>query len=211
MSEIENLRKQAKRLVRWHRDGNHSVAARIRSALPRYGNASDGEILRSPFPLQAAHEVLARELGFESWSALKEGAATLPTPTREIPTESVTLTAAEPQLYVADILAACAYYEDTLGFERTFVHGEPPFYAQVVRDGARLNLRQVDEPLIELALTEREQYICCSITVTDAKPLFLGFKAAGADFSLALTRQPWGAQNFIVRDPDGNLLLFASP
>jgi uncharacterized glyoxalase superfamily protein PhnB len=47
--------------------------------------------------------------------------------------------------------------------------------------------------------------------VTDTKPLFLEFKEAGADFRLTLTRQPWGAQNFIVRDPDGNLLLFSSP
>ncbi|MEX0783291.1 MAG: VOC family protein [Dehalococcoidia bacterium] len=211
MSDIENLRKQAKRLVRWHRDGNHSVAARIRAALPEYRDASDGTILRSPFRLQTAHELVAREMGFESWAALKEGVATLPTPTKDTTTTPVTLTAAEPQLFVSDILAACAYFEDTLGFERTFVHGEPPFYAQVVRDGARLNLRRVDEPLIDTALVDKEEYIVCSITVTDTKPLFLEFKAAGADFKLTLTRQPWGAQNFIVRDPDGNLLLFASP
>src|SRR5688572_18055608 len=137
MSDIENLRKQAKRLVRWHRNGNHSVAARIRAALPEYRDASDGTILRSPFRLQTAHELIARELGFESWAALKrEGVGSLPTPTKD--TAAATLIAAGPQLFVSDILAACAYFEDTLGFERTFVHGEPPFYAQVVRDGARL-------------------------------------------------------------------------
>jgi uncharacterized glyoxalase superfamily protein PhnB len=216
MSDIEKLRKQAKRLVRWHREGNYSVAARIRAALPQYRDASDGMILRSPFRLQTAHEVIARERGFESWAALRawttsrEGVETLPTPTRDAAT-AATLIAAEPQLFVADILAACAYFEDTLGFERMFVHGEPPFYAQVERDGVRLNLRHVDGPLIDPALADREQYIACSITVTDAKALFLEYKAAGADFQLALTRQPWGSQNFIVRDPDGNLLLFASP
>jgi hypothetical protein len=26
-----------------------------------------------------------------------------------------------------------------------------------------------------------------------------------------LKREPWGAHTFIVRDPDGNLLLFAGP
>jgi uncharacterized glyoxalase superfamily protein PhnB len=209
MSDIENLRKQAKRLVRWHRDGNHSVAARIRAALPEFGNASDGKILRSPFPLNAAHRVIARELGFESWAALKEGVATLPTPHRNTDPAPVTLKAAEPQLFVTDILAACAYFEDTLGFERTFVHGEPPFYAQVVRDDARLNLRAVDAPLIARELIEDEQYITCSIVVSDVKALFLQYKTSGADFKMTLARQPWGAHNFIVRDPDGNLLLFA--
>lgn len=210
MSEIENLRKQAKQLVRWHRGGNHSVAARIRAALPEYGDASDGTILRSPFRLQSAHRLLARELGFETWEALKEGVATLPTSKRDTASNPIALTAAEPQLFVSDILASCAYFEDTLGFERTFVHGEPPFYAQVVRDGARLNLRHVDAPLVAPQLVEEEQYISGSITVTDAKPLFVEFKEAGADFQMTLKRQPWGAQNFVIRDPDGNLLLFSS-
>jgi hypothetical protein len=30
-------------------------------------------------------------------------------------------------------------------------------------------------------------------------------------FKQALERQPWGAANFIIKDPDGNLLLFAGP
>lgn len=209
MSDIENLRKQAKRLVRWHRDGNYSVAARIRAALPEFSNVTDGMILRGPFPLHAAHRVIARELGFESWAALKEGVATLPETHRTTDPKPLTLNAAEPQLFVTDILAACAYFEDTLGFERTFVHGEPPFYAQVVRDNARIDLRAVDAPLIARHLVEEEQYLSCSITVTDVKALFLEFKSAGADFQMTLTRQPWGANNFVVRDPDGNLLLFA--
>jgi uncharacterized glyoxalase superfamily protein PhnB len=210
MSDIENLRKQAKQLVRWHREGNYSLAARIRAGLPQYRHARDGEILRSPFRLQAAQDLLARELGFESWAALKakEGEISMATPNRDT-TTTPTLIAAEPQLYVSDVLAACAYFETTLGFQRVFVHGEPAFYAQVVRDGARLNLRQVDAPLVERSLVDEEEYIACSITVTDVKALFLEFKESGADFKLTLTRQPWGAQNIIVRDPDGNLLLFA--
>jgi hypothetical protein len=31
------------------------------------------------------------------------------------------------------------------------------------------------------------------------------------EFHQTLKQRPWGARNFIVRDPDGNLLLFASP
>ena len=41
--------------------------------------------------------------------------------------------------------------------------------------------------------------------------LFLEFQAAGVAFFQTLKRQPWGALNFIVKDLDGNLLLFAGP
>ena len=54
------------------------------------------------------------------------------------------ITAAEPQLFVAGIKASCDFFVKTLGFAIVFTYGEPPFYAQVVRDGARLNLRCVE-------------------------------------------------------------------
>jgi hypothetical protein len=43
------------------------------------------------------------------------------------------------------------------------------------------------------------------------KALFLEFQNAGVTFFQSLKREPWGARDFIVRDPDGNLLLFAGP
>jgi hypothetical protein len=46
------------------------------------------------------------------------------------------LVAAEPQLYVRDVVAAAAFYSEKLGFALAFIHGDPPFYGQVVRDGA---------------------------------------------------------------------------
>ena len=48
-------------------------------------------------------------------------------------------------------------------------------------------------------------------TADEIKQLFLEFQAAGVEFQQTLMRQPWGAKNFVVRDPDGNLLLFAGP
>ena len=59
--------------------------------------------------------------------------------------------AAEPQLYVSDIAASCEFYSRMLGFSVAFTYGEPPFYAQVSRDGVRLNLRHVDRPVIDPA------------------------------------------------------------
>jgi uncharacterized glyoxalase superfamily protein PhnB len=48
-------------------------------------------------------------------------------------------------------------------------------------------------------------------TADEIKLLFLEFQSAGVTFHQTLKKQPWGAGIFIVKDPDGNLLLFAGP
>jgi catechol 2,3-dioxygenase-like lactoylglutathione lyase family enzyme len=119
------------------------------------------------------------------------------------------LVAAEPQLYVGDIVASCEFYSLILGFSVTFTYGEPPFYAQVSRDSVRLNLRQVEQPVVDPVRRDTEQLLAASITLEDAKPLFLEYQQAGIEFVQLLRTEPWGARTFIIRDPDGNLLLFA--
>jgi catechol 2,3-dioxygenase-like lactoylglutathione lyase family enzyme len=119
------------------------------------------------------------------------------------------LLAAEPQLFVTDVGAACDFYTKKLGFTVALLHGEPPFYGQVFRDGARLNIRHLDEPAINPELRNREHLLSASITVDDAKPLFLEFQTAGVLFHQTLKTEPWGARTFIIRDPDGNLILFS--
>ena len=120
-----------------------------------------------------------------------------------------TLLAAEPQLFVADMEVSCDFYTQKLGFQIAFTYGEPAFYGQVVRDGASLNLRHLDEPAWNAALRGRERLLSASIPVDEVKALFLEFQAAGVAFVQPLKTEPWGARTFIVRDPDGNLLLFA--
>lgn len=124
------------------------------------------------------------------------------------------ITAAEPQLFVSDISASCNFFTGKLGFAVAFTYGEPPFYAQVTRGGARLNLRHVDRPVIDAALRNREELLSASLTVTTADEigaLFSEFQTAGGAFFQTLKQQPWGARDFIVKDPDGNLLLFTGP
>lgn len=129
-------------------------------------------------------------------------------------TAAPTLSAVEAQLFVTDIRAACAWFTDKLGFEVAFTYGEPPFYGQVKRDIAAINLRLVCEPVYVGDIREREELLAASMTVDSAaeiKQLFLQYQAAGVDFFRPLKQEPWGARTFIVRDPDGNLLLFAGP
>jgi uncharacterized glyoxalase superfamily protein PhnB len=85
---------------------------------------------------------------------------------------------------------------------------------EFLSDAARLNLRRVERPVIESRVRDREELLSASMTVATAeeiKLLFLEFQSAGAAFYQKLKKQPWGARNFVVKDPDGNLLLFAGP
>lgn len=67
MPDLEHLKKQAKLLVRWHRERNHAVAQRIRTSLPRYRGLGDAAILARPFTLGEAQALIDREAGFDSW------------------------------------------------------------------------------------------------------------------------------------------------
>jgi catechol 2,3-dioxygenase-like lactoylglutathione lyase family enzyme len=122
------------------------------------------------------------------------------------------LNAAEPSLYVADFDTACAFFTEKLGFAVVFTYGEPPFYGQVRRDKAVLNLRLVRGPVFVDDVRERDELLAASIIVggaADVRKLFVELQSAGVDFFRPLKQEPWGARTFIVRDPDGNLLLFA--
>jgi catechol 2,3-dioxygenase-like lactoylglutathione lyase family enzyme len=44
------------------------------------------------------------------------------------------LVAAEPQLFVADVDASCAFFKGKLGFSIVFTYGEPPYYDFIIRD-----------------------------------------------------------------------------
>ena len=119
-----------------------------------------------------------------------------------------------PQLFVADIGASCDFFAGVLGFETVFTYGEPPFYAQVRRDAARVNLKAMDVPVFVAGLRERESLLSADFglaSVTEIEHLYADVTAAGAALHQPLRTEPWGARTFIVRDRDGNLLLFAAP
>jgi uncharacterized glyoxalase superfamily protein PhnB len=213
MPNLENLKKQAKVILRWHRERHHPVAAQIRALIPRFSNVPDAEILAANFKLSDAQELVARQHGFDSWQALKAGLTATSRKVKSSPAKAG-IVCAEPQLLVTDIKRSCEFFQQKLGFSLVFSYGEPPYYAQIRRDAARLNLRSVETPVIEPTIRDREELLSVSMTVATAgeiKQLFLEFQAVGVTFHQKLKKQPWGAKNFIVKDPDGNLLLFAGP
>jgi catechol 2,3-dioxygenase-like lactoylglutathione lyase family enzyme len=116
---------------------------------------------------------------------------------------------AEPQLFVSDLAASLDFF-GRIGFEPVFVHGDPPFYAQVARDCARLNLRHVDGPVFDAGFREREgDTLATTIATDDIAPLYAEFEAAGVAFHQTLRTESWGSRTFILADPDGNLIAFA--
>ena len=124
------------------------------------------------------------------------------------------ITRLSAQLFVGDIQASCDFFTRKLGFAVAFVHGDPPFYGQVVRGEARIDLRSVWEPVFAGDIREREHLLSASMNVATAAQLvqlFNEFTMAGVVFHQTLKIEPWGARTFVVRDPDGNLLLFAGP
>jgi catechol 2,3-dioxygenase-like lactoylglutathione lyase family enzyme len=117
-------------------------------------------------------------------------------------------------LYVRDLNASADFFTTKLGFAIDFVYGDPPFYGQVSRDNARLALRSMDEPVFAGDIREREDLLSASITLGSAEEIeqhFVTYQAANVPFHQLLRTEPWQARTFIVRDPDGNLILFAAP
>jgi catechol 2,3-dioxygenase-like lactoylglutathione lyase family enzyme len=209
MSNLEHLRKQAKLYLRWHRERYYPVAAQIRSVLARFGDMSDREVLEAGFKLSDAQALVARKSGFESWPALNKGVRSMNESPSSTAGASVIL-ASEPQVFVSDIEAASAFYVNKLGFKVVLSYGEPPFWAQIARDGGRLNLRRVRGPVFDSEFLAREgDPLSATLTLDHAKPLFLEFQQAGVPFHQTLRTEPWGARTFVVQDLDGNLIAFA--
>src|ERR1700733_7772453 len=99
-NNLENLKKQAKLVLRWHRERYYPVAAQIRAALPRFSALSDRDILAQSFKLSDAQEVIARQAGFDSWPALKSGIDTMPRQASQ-PQSKAIISGTAAQLFVA--------------------------------------------------------------------------------------------------------------
>ena len=88
MPDLDNLKKQAKLILRWHRERYYPVAVQLRALMPRFLNMSDSEILAATFKLSDAQEMVAKEHGFDSWQALKTGLSTTPRKLKSSPSKS---------------------------------------------------------------------------------------------------------------------------
>jgi uncharacterized glyoxalase superfamily protein PhnB len=208
MPTLDTYRKQAKLLVRWHRERDYSVGGRVRQ-LRRYRSLSDEEVLSLNFTLALAQEIVAFEAGHKSWAELK-GAAAKASKTPRKASGPPKLNKVIPILFVRDIKRSALFFREKLGFAIDFLHGSPPFYGAVSRDGVSLHLRFVGQPYFAAAAVAEESLILASIEVANVQGLFEEFKARGVEFPQKLKKQAWGGTDFQVRDPDGNVISFVT-
>lgn len=74
---LEQLRKQAKSLLKSQQAADSDALTRIRESHPRWRNLSEDQIVVSGFALADAQLVIASEYGFASWSRLQSHVHTL--------------------------------------------------------------------------------------------------------------------------------------
>lgn len=68
---LEQLKKQAKMMVKDHQAGDPEILKRIEESHPRWRNKTEAAIARADFTLSDAQLVIANEYGFENWAKLK--------------------------------------------------------------------------------------------------------------------------------------------
>ena len=114
-----------------------------------------------------------------------------------------------PVISTDDIQKSLAYYQDVLGFVFDFQYGDPPVYAGVNAGNAEIYFTYNPEH----ARLVREQALGPDIFiwVTDAEDLFRMHERNGAEIIEPITDRPWGARQYVVREPNGYNLKFAQP
>src|ERR1700676_5569192 len=122
MSNIENLKKQAKQILRWHRDWHWTVATDIRNALPEFQGLTDREVFERPFKLADAQMIIAKRHGYADWPTLAAGLAgkSQIVSTVDVDQAPSRVVYAMPFVYVRDLRAALAFYDERLGFKTEF-------------------------------------------------------------------------------------------
>src|SRR5690349_4996078 len=74
---LEQLKKQAKSLLKRQQAADSAALTRIRQNHPRWRNLSEEQVAALPFALADAQLVIAHEYGFPSWSNLQSHVKTL--------------------------------------------------------------------------------------------------------------------------------------
>ena len=105
-----------------------------------------------------------------------------------------------PEIPVADLDTALAYYVEKLGFEVAMTLPERD-YAIVERDGVALHL-----------FLDKDKIHSCSslhIFTEGLEELFAEIQERGVGILQEIVRKPWGNRDFRVSDPSGNEIKFS--
>lgn len=102
-------------------------------------------------------------------------------------------------VFVSQLDRAVSFYQDQLGFE--LLSHEPDYgYASFQAGPISLGLASTDDP----SLVGRHTGI--GVMVEDIDESYAALNAAGVEFEMVPTQQPWGGTLALFKDPDGNVL-----
>jgi uncharacterized glyoxalase superfamily protein PhnB len=106
-----------------------------------------------------------------------------------------------------DVDASLQYLEQTLGFVEQFRWGEPTVYAGVKAGDALLYV--CHDPAMASAIREHGLGPDIFLWVEGVDAVYAMHSARGADIVEAVSDRPWGARQYVVREPNGYRLKIA--
>lgn len=119
-----------------------------------------------------------------------------------------------PVFLVDDIAATMQWYRDNLRFDGRAVPPSPPHtFAILTRDGVEIMLQQLAGYRKSDHYRERNGGVwSVYLRVDGVRELFRELSGrAGVEILEPLRVQPYGETEFVVRDPNGYVLVFAEP
>lgn len=124
------------------------------------------------------------------------------------------LRGATPVFLVADIAATMQWYRETLGFTGRAVPESPPHNFGIIgRDGVEIMLQRLDGYRKPDLYEERDGGVwSVYLRVDGIRELFDQLSTTpGVNILEPLRAQPYGQTEFVVKDPNGYVLVFAEP
>jgi GNAT superfamily N-acetyltransferase/uncharacterized glyoxalase superfamily protein PhnB len=115
------------------------------------------------------------------------------------------LSHAEPVLSVNDVAETVKYWHEILGFSGHWTWGTPPNHGGVSWHGAFIQFSQDSEA------AGRMRGQCVWIRVKNIRELYQLHQERRAEIVMHLEKQPWGFEEYVVKDLNGNYITFAAP
>lgn len=115
-----------------------------------------------------------------------------------------------PVYPVADVAEAIGWYGRVLGFEPQVVNppgSAVPVYAVLKRDAASAHLLRADEAPYGLHAPVQAQFWIAS----NLDELFMHAESQGVSVLQRPGDRPWGHRDFMIADPDGNVIWVTQP
>ncbi|MEM8859762.1 MAG: GNAT family N-acetyltransferase [Chloroflexota bacterium] len=114
----------------------------------------------------------------------------------------------EPVLMVHDLVKTVEFYRDKLGFKVDFMYGEPANHASVSQGewtGSTVTIQITQVSKDRELMPSSYLYIFVDTNLTE---LFKQYRDSGVEIVSEPERQPWGLQEFVVKDLNGHIIIF---